>query len=214
MPVFKCPDEARLESYFYGDLAPLEMSLIRLHVGMCPKCKTRIDGFRQFNAMLRLYPVEEPPMGFEDDLLKMVKSWDFCPDPAPLRVEPSEEKEPAQVSWGYRVRWAAASVVLVLGSFLQYRYASSVPGVFGKGANLLTSLQDLGAFWRYIVSGEWWDRLGSVISALRTDGISSLEILRSALPSEIVSVLVFGGITTVVFLTQRKASKDGGEVAQ
>ncbi|HHX28868.1 MAG: anti-sigma factor family protein [Bacillota bacterium] len=211
MPVLRCPDDIRLESYFYGDLAPLEESLIRLHVGTCPKCRAKIEELRQFNAFLRLYPVEEPPMGFEDDLLRMVRSWDFGPDPVPSGTEEDLEEEKIEMSWGYKVRWAVASLVLALGSILQYKYGSFLPTAFGKGTNLLSSLQDMGALWRQIVSGAWWDGLVSVATALRTDGLASLEILQSALPSQIASVLVFGGITMVVFLNQRKASKDGGE---
>lgn len=211
MPVLRCPDDTRLEDYFYGDLAPLEKLLIRLHVGTCSKCRAKIDGLRKFEALFRLYPSDEPPAGFEEGLLRMVRSWDFRPDPVLYDKGATLEEETFKISRGYKIRWAVASFVLVLGSILEYRYGSHMPVLFGKGPNLLSSLQDLGAFWKYVVSGAWWDSFVSVISALRTDGIASLGILRSALPSQIISVLVFGGITTVVFLNQRRSSKDGGE---
>lgn len=211
MPVLRCPDDMRLEDCHYGDLAPLEKLLIRLHVRTCPKCRAKVDGLRKFDAVLGQYPSEEPPVGFEEDLLRMVRSWDFEPDPVLRDREETSEKKAFEISRGYKIRWAVASLVMALGSILEYKYGSAIPVLFGKGPNLLSSLQDLGAFWRYVASGAWWDNLVSVISAVRTDGIASLGILRSALPSQIISVLVLGGITTVVFLNQRRSSKDGGE---
>lgn len=214
MPVLRCPDDIRLEDYFYGDLAPLEELLVRLHTARCPKCRARIEDLRKFNAMFRLCPSEEPPAGFEEDLLKMVGSWDFEPDPALCGAEDISREETVEISRAYKIRWAAASLVLAVGSILQYKYGPAIPGLFGKGTSLLSSLQDWNAFWKYVVSGAWRESLASVISALRTDGMASLGILRSALPSQIVSVLVFGGITMVVFLIQRRSSKDRGEGAQ
>ncbi|HHY76813.1 MAG TPA: hypothetical protein GX500_08640 [Firmicutes bacterium] len=208
MPVLRCPDDMRLEDYFYGDLAPVEKTLLRLHVNTCPRCKAKLEALRRFEELLRLYPAEEPPAGFEEDLLRMVRSWDFEPRPDAGRGRGAFEG-----GWlrGYKIRWAVASLVMAIVSLLEWRFASRPPAFFGSTSSFLASLYDLGALWDWVASGAWWDSLVSVVSAVKTDGIASLGILRYALPSQMVSVLVFAGISTVVLFRRRRSSNDRGE---
>lgn len=212
MRLLPCPDDERLEGYLYRTLSILEESVVRLHLCSCGRCRARLESMREFDCAIRAIPTEEPPLGFEDDLIRMVKSWDFDPDPPAAQAGSlSDEREAMPVSWGYRVRWAVGSLVFLLGTFLQYRYGSLLHGAFGERANLFFSLQDLGSLLNHIVSGAWISSVKAIIAAVRTDGFASLEILRTALPSQALGVLVFGGITMVVFVSQHRASKGRGE---
>jgi hypothetical protein len=212
MRLFRCPDDVRLEEYLYRDLSLWEDSVVRIHLLTCRECRAKLAGLREFDLALKSISIEEPPAGFEDDLLRMVRTWDFDPDPPSFEMlSPHEDSEPLTLSRAYKLRWAVGSLVFVLGSFLQHRYGPLIPGTLGMRTNFLFSLQDLGALWEYFTSGAWWNSIVSVISAVKTDGFASLEILSTALPSQALSVLVFGGIAVVVFFSQHRASKDRGE---
>ena len=204
----KCPDDLQLESFISGDLSTIESVTVRVHTLLCPSCRKRLSDLRAFQSVLKDIPVLEPPEGFSDKLLAEVASWDF-PPPEPLVEDVAKaylEEEGAEPEVkGIRLRWSLATTAFFVMSFLQWRFSDILPPILqGK---YLMSFAELDSLWNFLFSGAWLRSLKDVVAAIRVDGISSLRILGDTVPTQIVSVLVFGGIVTAVFINQLRSSR-------
>lgn len=200
-----CPDDITLEEYLYQDLSCLDRVRVRLHLAVCPMCRERLQGLRRFSRCLLEVPLEEPPREFMDDLVRAMDSWGV---PTPAASGEDEQAVDARVP-SLRVRWALGVFLFVVSTVLQWQYADQLPHYMS--GSYLSNLKGLGSLWDSIVSGALWQNTVQVFAAIRTDGLSALEILGSTLPTQIAGVIVFGGIVTAVFISHIRASRRRGE---
>ena len=201
----RCPDDLRLEGYCYGELSFLESLVIRAHLVFCRDCRVRLSLMKEFGSALQRIPMEEPPEGFLDDLLMTVRGWDFEPDPPPIPVEHG--------MMGQKLRWGISSAILGVFAALQFKYGSlslGFPGTLG----ILSSIHDVGTIWEGLWTGASWSNLKAVVGAVRADGLASLGILRSALPSDFLGVVIFGCTALAALLCRRKSSNSRGDVTE
>lgn len=196
-----CPDDMTLEAYLYEDLPYLPKTRVRVHLMFCPSCRERLADLRDFTAMLSEIPLEEPPAGFLEGLVKDVDNWG---DPTPAAAEDEDEQESVHLP-SLRLRWALGALMFIVSSVVQWQYGEYLPGYLS--GSYLTGIKGLGQVWDFIRTGAFWRNTLQVIEAVRTDGLSALEILGTSIPTQIAGVVVFGGIVTAVFISQLKASR-------
>ncbi len=196
-----CPDDITLEAYLYEDLSYLKRVRVRVHLMFCRSCRERLEGLRNFTGMLSSIPVEEPPAGFCDDIIKSMENWG---DPTPVAAYDEDEQEAVRGS-SMRVRWALGTAFFILSTILQWQYGDYLPGYLSN--SYVVGLKGLGQVWEFFRSGQWWQSTMLIVQAIRTDRLSALQILGTAIPTQVAGVVVFGGIVTAVFVSQLKASR-------
>ncbi len=201
----RCPDDMTLEAYLYEDLSYMAKARLRLHLMLCSACRRRLESLSQFSRMLSKIPREEPPAGFVDDLMKAVDGWGV---PTPAAAADQEDQAPAVRGPALRVRWALGAVMFVVSTIFQWQYGDYLPRYLS--GSYISTLKGLQSLWEFVRSGALWQNTAQVISAIRADEFSALEILRTALPTQVAGVIVFGGIVTAVFVSQLKASRRKG----
>ncbi len=199
------PDDMTLEAYLYEDLPFLRKTRVRVHLMLCAACRKRLAGLREFSKMLSEVPLEEPPGGFMDDLVKSIDTWG---EPTPVAPALEDEQVPIRGP-SAKLRWALGAAMFVVSTILQWQYGDYLPQYLS--GSYLSGLKSLGQVWEYISSGAFWRNTLLVIEAVRTDGLSALEILGTSIPTQIAGVIVFGGIVTAVFVSQLKASRNRRE---
>lgn len=201
-----CLDDATLEALIFGDLPALRRVYAKAHLTLCAGCRKRLGDLRSFSEALAKMEFEEPPADFVRDLVRSIDSWGV-PTPAPVVQESDQEAllHGAALGW----RWALVTALLVVSSLLQWQNGDYLPQYLS--GNYVSTLKSLGYFWDSVWSGALWQNIAQVMTAIRTDGLSALRILRTTLPSQILGVVVFGGIVTAVFVSQIRASRRGGD---
>ena len=205
MRLTKCPPELDLERYHYNDLPLWESWRIKIHVNKCPGCRERLFRFQAFDRALSSIVPEEPPEEFSRRLVQLVESW----EPLNPRLEGDRKVSARKLSgFSFKVKWAFSAVMIALGAVFQWRFADYLP-VVSQQYHLL-GWRDLKVMWDLVSSGVLSESLRLFYMALRIDGFTSLEILGSTLPAQLLSVIVFGGIVTVVFVMQIGLSRSGG----
>ncbi len=213
MKVGSCPDDSRLESYFYKDLPFHSALLVRLHLVFCQDCRHRLALLEGFHKMLSRVPTCEPPEGFLEDLLAAVQSWDYPsqldPSGQSSTVESSSAQDETAPVFRVRVRWALGMAAFAIVSVLQWRFGDSLPEIV-RGRYLL-SFADIQSVWAFLSSGEWLSSIKGVIAAVRADGFASLIILGSTIPWFMAGVIVCGGVVTVVFIRGLRHRESGGD---
>ena len=81
--------QARLSAYIDGELAGSEMLAIRSHVGRCRDCEREEGELRAFKRVLGSMPSVMPSEGFEDRLLRAVRTSESkAPSWRSLRIAP------------------------------------------------------------------------------------------------------------------------------
>lgn len=201
-----CPDDTVLEALIYDDLPALKRLSVRAHLVLCADCRKRLERLRAFSEALSKVDFEEPPADFVLDLVKSVDSWGV-PTPVPV-VEEDSQSAPLHGA-ALRWRWALGAMMFAISGFLQWRYGDYLPGFLS--GNYVSTLKGLQSLWDFVWSGALWQNITQVVAAIRTDGISALQILGNTLPSQVAGVVVFGGIVTAVFVSQLRASRRRGE---
>ena len=202
----RCPDDMVLEAFVYNDLPMLRRLWVRSHLLVCRACRHRIEDLRSFSNALSGTAFEEPPAGFAFDLVKAVDSWGV---PTPAAAVDESDQAASVHGPALRWRWAAGALMFLASSFLQWKLGDYLPQYLS--GSYLSGLKGLQSLWDSIVSGALWQSIVLVIAAIRTDGLSALEIMGATIPTQIAGVVVFGGIVTAVFVSQMRASRRRGE---
>lgn len=196
-----CPEDTTLEAYLYEDLPYLQWVRVRAHLAFCRACRKRLADLRDFTQMLSRIPNEEPPAGFLDDILKSMENWG---DPTPAPVE--EESDQVTLRGpSMKVRWALGTALFIVSTVVQWQYGEYLPKYLS--GSYVSALKELGQVWEFFRSGAWWQSTLQIVQAFRTDRLGALEILGTSIPTQVLGVIVFGGIVTTVFIGQLKASR-------
>ncbi len=219
----KCPGEVELEEYFYGQLPPIKTKLLEYHMKRCSNCQERLDEIRRFHQVLSNIPLEEAPSELCSRIVESIRMSDAY---MPLDAEPGHQAEADAVypkagpgshrvfgipAFSLKIRWAASAVLILVSVVFQWRF-----GGYFKPANqgsYILGWGDLKHFIELLQSGALVNTFKQVLTAFRTDGFSALEILGIALPTQVLSVVVFSGIAAVVFITHLWFSRSGGKRA-
>ncbi len=197
-----CPDDITLEMYLYEDLPSLQKTRVRAHLVFCPACRKRLAELRTFSTIISKAPYEEMPEGFVDDIVKSLDNWG---DPTPVAAPCEEEDQVVARGPAVKVRWAMGFLMFAISAAVQWLYGDYLPGFLTNG--YVTGLKGVKGLWEYVSSGQWWQGALQVVNAVRTDGLGALEILGTALPTQVAGVVVFGGIVTAIFVNQLRASR-------
>ncbi len=206
----KCPGDVELEEYFYGQLPPIRARLVKYHIERCPNCQERLDEIRRFHQVLSNIPLEEAPSELCSRIVESIQMSDVY---MPLNPKAGHgwHRVFGVPAFSLRVRWAASTVLILISVLFQWQFGGYFRPV--NQDNYILGWGDLKQFVDLLQSGALANTFKQVLTAFRTDGFSALEILGIALPTQVLSVVVFSGIAAVVFITHLWFFRSGGKRA-
>lgn len=200
-----CPGDVELEEYFYNQLPLIRAKLVRYHVTKCSVCQERLESIRQFDQFFTDIPFREPPPALCNRIIDSIQVSETSAD---SKTVARDQPLPDAPVLPMKIRWAASVALVVLNTLLYWRFGNYV--ALSESKNYILGWNDIRMFYDLARSGTLRSIFTQIITALKTDGFFSLEIISSVLPGQFLSVIVFSGIATVVLLTHLWVSRNGG----
>jgi hypothetical protein len=213
----KCPSDVELEDYFYGQLPLFKEKRVKSHLRKCSECRQLFEDIQRFQQVLNNIPLEEPPPELCSRIVEGIMTTEaYRPGAEESTYQDTEDASRGRRVFGrpafsLGIRLAATVILVLLSTVFQWRVGTG-SGVVNQSSYIL-SWGDLRQFFDLIQSGVLLNAFRQVFSAFRIDGFSALAILGSALPLQVLSVIVFSGIAGVVSITHVWFSRSGGKRA-